>query len=105
MPFLTKRIVESGASSRPSIHSDEEETMKRIPQSTKSSNSPRPVADSHATDEYSSEQVNEAVERDPMQFDYIDEALEESIPASDPPASTPEARLGPPVMHGGESRT
>jgi hypothetical protein len=31
-----------------------------------------------------------------MPFDYIDEAIEESMDASDPPALTPETTIGPP---------
>jgi len=31
-----------------------------------------------------------------VQVDYIEEELEESFPASDPPSSTPETSIGPP---------
>jgi hypothetical protein len=34
-----------------------------------------------------------------LPFDYIDEAIEESMIASDPPALTPETAIGPPGRH------
>jgi hypothetical protein len=39
-----------------------------------------------------------------MPFDYIDEALEESMVASDPPALTPETAIGPPSRDTGRAR-
>jgi hypothetical protein len=37
-------------------------------------------------------------------FDYIDEAIEESMDASDPPALAPQTTIGPPAhAHTGES--
>jgi hypothetical protein len=34
-----------------------------------------------------------------IEFDFIDEALEETMPASDPPALAPETTIGPPDRH------
>jgi hypothetical protein len=43
-----------------------------------------------------------------MSFDYIDEALEETMVASDPPALTPQTTVGPPspdaTRRGGQGR-
>jgi len=39
-----------------------------------------------------------------MPFDYIDEALEETMIASAPPALTPETAIGPPAREAGQAR-
>jgi hypothetical protein len=39
-----------------------------------------------------------------IEFDFIDEALEESMPASDPPALTPETAIGPPGHDAGAGK-
>jgi len=39
-----------------------------------------------------------------MPFDYIDEALEETMIASDPPALTPQTTIGPPDRDAGQAR-
>jgi hypothetical protein len=88
------------------IHSDEEDTMSGIPQPNKSP-SGRPVADPDATDDYDTVQVDDEADegKTKMQINYIDEALEESIPASDPPSSTPTTGVGPPSHPGDKTGT
>ncbi len=77
------------------------------PDRAKSPTSPGPVNDPNATDEYNTCPTDADADegKTKMQIDYIEEALEESIPASDPPASTPTTGIGPPVRHGGKGRT
>ena len=81
--------------------------MNGIPKPIQSGNPLRSVTDPDATDDYDTGQIAAAVvdpDRTRMQIDYIDEALEESIPASDPPSMTPTTRIGPPSAHGDKGR-
>ena len=67
----------------------------------------RAIADPDATDEYNTCQnpVGGDEGRTDIQIDYIDEALEESMPASDPPSWTPTTGVGQPGGHPGKGRS
>ncbi len=72
--------------------------MSGIPQPIKAPTSRRPIVNPDATDEYSTGQAADDAgeDRTKIQINYIDEALEESMPASDPPSATPTTGVGPP---------
>ena len=79
--------------------------MSGIPQPIRNPKSLSPVVNPDATDEYNTAQIAEAAEesKPKVQIDYMDETIEESMPASDPPASTPTTGIGPPAHRAGKA--